>query len=62
MLGESLYEREIKVIHEQGNADVKIIKNVVEKSYILPTPLVGDGANLIVLLLFHVNYDFNKMH
>ena len=62
ILSESLYERGIEVIQAVCSADVKIIKTTAEKSYILLIVEVGDGTNLLILLLFHTNCHFNKIY
>ena len=57
MLGQSLEHVGCETRHADGDADVLSIETTVHSAMSCETTLVGDDADLLVLLCFHVKED-----
>jgi len=57
MISDELRERDCIVINALGDADVDIVKNVVEASGLHTTTLIGEDTDLLVLLLYYAQGD-----
>ncbi len=53
MLGAELQKYNCRVYHDSADADYLIVKKTVDTAKSTDTILVGDDADLLVLLLFH---------
>jgi hypothetical protein len=61
MLGEKLRARGIQVYHDGGDADLAIVLKGIEQASNLPTAIIGDDTDLLVLLCYHANVHSNDI-
>ena len=59
MLRRHLSESGCRTLHTEGDADVLIVKAVVDSAVTHPTVFVGDDTDLLVLLCYHTKADGN---
>ena len=60
-IGDRLQRSGCTVIHATGNADLLIVQTAIQSARSVPTVLVGDDTDLLVLLCYHTEMDVHDL-
>ena len=62
ILGDKMNNSKLRCIHANGDADTLLVQTAIQCSTRCQTVVIGQDTNLLILLLYHANIEYEKIY